>query len=71
MDTVKLDDTISRGAAAVRCPKCRGYASEVEATAAEISQQICGRSWACCIGAFKCESCGQRIVASREAPEME
>lgn len=70
-ETIKLDEAISIHADAVRCP-CGGYAAQVGCTDEEIASDMnCGRSWACCVAAFVCSLCGKRLVASREAPEME
>lgn len=57
---------------AVECPKCSGFAEPVDCTAEEIASDLnCGRSWACCVAAFKCKKCGTRLLTNRPAPEME
>lgn len=66
-------DRVSRSADACECPKCSGYAPRHDRgpTEAEIAKyQMCGRSWACCLGAFKCKKCGSRVLAHLAAPEM-
>ena len=69
--TITLETSIPRGADGVKC-LCGGYAEETECTRDEIRGPVnCGRSWACCVAAFICVVCGSRIVAGREAPEME
>jgi hypothetical protein len=68
-DVLELDASISREARAVKCPKCGGYAEEVEVTGYEDNKYGCGR-FGCCSAAFVCCLCGSRIVGSREAPEM-
>ena len=71
--TVKLEETQERDVTAVECPACGGFAPGTDdETAEEIKQyQDCGWSWACCIAAFVCKKCGQRIIAKLESPEME
>lgn len=72
MKTIVLDETLRRDADACECPSCGGYAEEVIPTKDEIRKyQSCGRNWACCLNAFICKKCGQRIVSHLEAPEME
>lgn len=67
-----VDWGLPRGKDAVKCARCGGYAPEVDSTEEEIRSELnCGSSWACCCMAFVCDSCGARMVASREAPEME
>ena len=42
----------------------------VDATDDEEGRYGCGRP-GCCLGAFKCRLCGQRLLARFPAPEME
>ncbi len=77
MDTViTIDAPQPRDTLAVECPKCHGFAAETGAgdgpTQDELREhQFCGRPWACCINAFVCKLCGQRIIAQLESPEEE
>ena len=68
--TIVLKDTLPRDATAAPCP-CGGYADPVDCTKEEIGGALnCGRSDACCIKAFICRICKQRLVAGLAAPEM-
>ena len=67
---IELPDSLERDKAAVKCPKCGGYACEVEVTQAEDNKYGCGR-FGCCSAAFVCGLCKSRIVGRREAPEMD
>lgn len=61
---------IERYADGVPC-QCGGYADEVDCTKEEINSDMnCGRSFACCVGAFVCRVCKKRIVASLNAPDI-
>jgi hypothetical protein len=63
---------VGRNVFGMKCPSCKGHADEVDCTPEEIAgPKNCGRPWACCVAAFVCGLCGKRIVARREAPEME
>lgn len=69
---VVADGKIRRDAEACKCPKCGGYAEEdgTGPTQQEVDEvQTCGRFYACCINAFICGLCGQRIIAHLESPE--
>jgi hypothetical protein len=69
---VFLEWNLSRLSEGVECPRCGGYAPEVDSTPEEIESELnCGRSWACCCAAFVCNKCGTRLVGHREAPEMD
>ena len=68
---VKLEGSYERSTKAVECPKCQGFAAEAECTPEEVSSQLCGRFYACCIAAFVCKKCGTRLLAHLEAPDME
>jgi hypothetical protein len=69
---VRLKEPVDRRKDAVKCPECGGYAPRVDCTAAEIKSDMnCGQPWACCVAAFVCDACQTRIVARRDAPEME
>lgn len=70
---VLLESEVSRGCDAVECPKCQGFAAEVDSTPEEIADNSlnCGRNYACCCIAFVCRKCGTRIVGRKEAPEMD
>ena len=70
-EATMLDDRVERDTRAVECPKCRGFAAEVDCLPEEIALQTCGRSHACCISAFVCKKCGTRILARLHSPEME
>jgi hypothetical protein len=62
---------LDRGVDGAPC-RCNGYADKLDAgpTAEEIKEHDCGRSYACCTGAFKCRLCGLRFIATFKAPEM-
>ena len=49
---------------------CGGFAGLVDTIEEEDFQYGCGKQ-NCCAGAFVCYACGNRLVASFEAPEME
>jgi len=69
---VILTETLPRNANACECPACGGYARKVEATDTEVKEhQLCGRPWACCIGAFVCKRCELRIISQIAAPEWD
>jgi hypothetical protein len=71
-NAIVLKEELNRNTKGVACPKCNGYAEEVESTEEEIHSDLnCGRSWACCCRAFVCRICKTRIVGSAESPEME
>lgn len=67
-ETVRLTDGVKRGTDAIKCPKCGGYAEEVDATPDEDTEFGCGR-YLCCSAAFVCGVCGTRIIGRFEAPE--
>lgn len=65
---------VGRDDKAIECRRkgCHGYAPRVDdVTEAEWRAHGCGRSWACCTRAFKCNRCGDRVVVKSEAPEMD
>lgn len=76
-ETITTDFRPERDAKGCPCPGCNGYADEAEGqdslfTKDEIDGPMnCGRSYACCICAFKCRVCGKRILAMAEAPECD
>ena len=57
------------------CPECQATEADLEevpCTPEEIKSHFnCGRSYACCCVAIKCNKCGVRIRARRAAPELE
>lgn len=63
--------TLPRGAIGAPCPKCGGYAQEDEnsPTKQEIEAYDCGRSFACCTGAFVCNLCGYSFIVGIDPPE--
>ena len=61
---------IERDDVAIPCPKCGGYAPQVECTRAERDEFGCGRTYDCCSRAFVCSKCGHRVAMSAPAPEM-
>ncbi len=67
-ETRILEGSQPRDVCAVQCP-CGGFAAETEVRPDEIQYQSCGRPYACCLGAFVCNLCGQRILAHLDAPE--
>lgn len=70
--TVILEGDQPRDTHAVPCPKCGGYAGDADPTPEEIkAHQTCGRQWACCLKAFVCQLCGERVLAHLEAPDMD
>ena len=69
--TTILKEEVNREQFGIKCPKCSGYAHRVEATKEENRGYGCGRGYECCARAFICDACGERIVGSAEAPEME
>ena len=65
-------ECIPREDNAIPCPTCNGYCDNIPCTTEEIrTNQHCGSSGECCIAAFICRLCKTRIIAHREAPEME
>lgn len=71
IDEKPLDLEIPRDANGAPCP-CGGYADEADVTKDEIKKhQTCGRSWACCLGAFVCRVCKRRFLVNLPAPEMD
>lgn len=71
-ETLRLESEVARGTDAVECPKCQGFAAEVDSTPDEIASDLnCGRFYACCCVAFVCKRCGTRIVGRKEAPEAD
>lgn len=66
------DTWADRDAPGTACP-CGGYADRVhnhEFTKKQIKSRLnCGRSYACCIGAFKCRICKTTLVMPLAAPD--
>ena len=50
---------------------CGGAVIEDGVTAKERKEFDCGRSFACCTGAYKCTKCQTRFLIEYESPEME
>jgi len=48
-----------RGETAIKCPHCGGFAGNVKSTSEEVN---CGRFYACCCAAFRCDLCKRRWV---------
>lgn len=67
------NEVLPRSANAAECPKCGGFAREMENLTdeiyAEAAPRDCGRRM-CCVSAFECKKCGSVVLAELESPEF-
>ena len=70
----KLESSVDRDVNAVPCP-CGGYSDRVKTTAEEKKEFGCARDqqfdWECCVRAFVCRICKERLAGRALAPEMD